>query len=71
MLVLDLNCEFTKKAVGKIQFVCEDGVKVKNAIQQAVVTNEGVVCVMQSKGYNTQGECVSTFNITWTFKRKL
>ena len=70
MLVLDLNCEFTKKAVGKIQFVCEDGFKVKNAIQQAVETNEGVVCVMQSKGYNTQGECVSNFNIKWTFKSK-
>lgn len=70
MLVLDMNCTFTKKAVGEIQFVCEDGIKVKNAIHQAVDTNEGVVCVMQSKGYNTQGVCVSTFNISWTFKRK-
>lgn len=70
MLVLDLNCEFTKKAIGKIQFVCEDGIKVSNAIQQAVDIDQGVVCVMQSKGYDEQGDCVSIFNITWTFKRK-
>ena len=70
MLVLDLNCSFTKKAVGKIEFVCEDGAKVKACIKEAVETGKGVVCVMQSKGFNEAGECVSTFNITWTFKKK-
>jgi hypothetical protein len=70
MLVLDLNCSFTKKAIGKIQFVCVDGAKVKACIDEAVETGKGVVCVMQSKGFNEAGECVSTFNITWTFKKK-
>ena len=70
MLVLELNCSFTKKAIGKIQFVCEEGILVKEAIQKAVDTNQGVVCVMTSKGYDEQGDCVSSFNITWSFKRK-
>ena len=70
MLVLDLNCSFTKKAIGKIQFVCEEGILVKEAIQKAVESNEGVVCVMTSKGYDEQGDCVSSFKITWSFKRK-
>ena len=70
MLVLDLNCSFTKKAIGTIQFVCEDGAKVKACIDEAVETGKGVVCVMQSKGFNAAGDCVSTFNITWTFKKK-
>ena len=70
MLVLELNCSFTKKAIGKIQFVCEEGILVKEAIQKAVDTNEGVVCVMTSKGYDEQGDCVSSFKITWSFKRK-
>ena len=70
MLVLDLNCSFTKKAIGTIQFVCEDGAKVKACIAEAVETGKGVVCVMQSKGFNEAGDCVSTFNITWTFKKK-
>ena len=70
MLVLDLNCSFTKKAIGTIQFVCEDGAKVKACIDEAVETGKGIVCVMQSKGFNEAGDCVSTFNITWTFKKK-
>lgn len=70
MLVIDLNCSFTKKAIGTIQFVCEDGAKVKACIDEAVETGKGVVCVMQSKGFNEAGDCVSTFNITWTFKKK-
>tara|TARA_B100000795_G_scaffold232125_1_gene190267 strand:+ start:280 stop:753 length:474 start_codon:yes stop_codon:yes gene_type:complete len=70
MLVIDLNCSFTKKAIGTIQFVCEDGAKVKACIDEAVETGKGVVCVMQSKGFNEAGDCVSTFNINWTFKKK-
>ena len=68
MLVLDLSCKFTKKAVGKIQFVCEDGILVKDAIQKAVDFNEGVLCEMTSKGYDEQGYCVSSFKIIWSFK---
>ena len=70
MLVMDLSCKFTKKAVGKIQFICEDGILVKDAIQKAVDSNEGVLCEMTSKGYDEQGDCVSTFNILWSFKIK-
>ena len=70
MLVMDLSCKFTKKAVGKIQFVCEDGILVKESIQKAVDTNKGVLCEMTSVGYDEQGDCVSSFSVTWSFKAK-
>jgi len=70
MLVLDFNCSFNKKALGEIQFICEDGILVKEAIQKAADSNEAVVCVMTSGAYDEQGDCVSSFNVTWTFKRK-
>jgi len=70
MLVLDLNCKFTKKAVGKIQFVCKDGIMVKEAIQRTVDTNEGVLCEMISIGYDEHGDSVSSFKILWSFKTK-
>ena len=70
MLVLDLSCKFTKKAVGKIQFVCEDGILVKDAIQKAVDSHKGILCEMTSKGYDEQGYCVSSFKIIWSFKTK-
>ena len=43
---------------------------VKDAIQKAVDTNEGVLCEMTSKGYDEQGDCVSSFKILWSFKTK-
>ena len=70
MLVLDVNCKFTKKAVGEIQFVCEDGIMVKEAIHKAVNSNEGVLCEMISNGYDQKGDIVSSFKIIWSFKLK-
>ena len=70
MLVLDVNCKFTKKAVGEIQFVCEDGILVKEAINKAVNSNEGVLCEMISNGYDQKGDIVSSFKIIWSFKLK-
>lgn len=70
MLVLNLDSKYTKRALGKIQFVCEDGLLVKDAIQKAVDTKESVLCKMTSKGYDQYGACVSSFYITWSFKIK-
>lgn len=70
MLVLNLDSKYTKRALGKIQFVCEDGLLVKDAIQKAVDTKESVLCNMTSKGYDQHGACVSSFYITWSFKIK-
>jgi hypothetical protein len=70
MLVLELSSNYSKKALGNIHFVCNDGLKVKASIDEAVKTGNGVVCVMQSKGFDEDGICVSSFSITWTFKKK-
>ena len=71
MLVLELNCNFTKKALGKIHFICNDGIMVRDAISRAVDTNKAVLCEMKSIGYDENGNCVSSFNIKWSFKTKL
>ena len=70
MLVLDLKSIYMKKAVGKIEFACEDGIKVKEAIEKAISTGEAVSCLMDSKGYDQQGDTVSSFQVNWTFKLK-
>ena len=70
MLVLDFSSNYSKKAVGKIEFVCLDGIKVKTSIEEAVMSGKAVVCLMESKGFDAQGACVSTFKITWSFKTK-
>jgi hypothetical protein len=70
MLVANNNSSFTKKATGRIFFVCEDGAKLDEALTRAVETGEGVTVWMQSVGKNEKGEQVSIMNFEWTLKLK-
>ncbi len=70
MLVIKLQGEFYKKAVGKITFTCTDGGKITDAIQQSIATGEGVTIDCKSVGINEQNEVVAIFIFTWSFKAK-
>lgn len=70
MLVLEQNGKFTKKAVGKIRFICDEGDKIQQVIQQAIETKEGVTLKLHSKGIDETGDLVSEFWFLWTFKLK-
>jgi acyl-coenzyme A thioesterase PaaI-like protein len=70
MLVVNMSASFHKKATGLITFVCEDGSKVKAAIEQTTATGEGVTAVCDTKGYNAAQELVCEFMFTWSFKAK-
>lgn len=70
MLVTTNNATFTKKATGKITFVCNDGALIDAALQKTIETGEGQTIWMQSVGTNTDGVVVSTFNFEWSVKLK-
>lgn len=70
MLVATNKAVFTKKATGRITFTCNDGEKIRQAIQQAVETRQGVTCWMQSVAVNEKGEQVSVMDFEWTLKAK-
>ncbi|MDY8137418.1 DUF4442 domain-containing protein [Aquimarina sp. 2201CG5-10] len=70
MLVANNNATFTKKATGRITFVCNDGGLIEDAIQKAIDTGEGQTVWMKSIGTNKEGVEVSTFNFEWTLKVK-
>jgi len=70
MLVANNNANFSKKATGKITFVCEDGDKIKKALDKTIATGEGQTLWMQSIGTNEDGVVVSTFNFEWTVRLK-
>ncbi|PNQ72211.1 thioesterase [Hanstruepera neustonica] len=70
MLVLNNNATFTKKATGRIKFICKDGAKIDQAIKHTIETGEGQTIWMQSVGINKDGVEVSTFNFEWTLKLK-
>ncbi len=70
MLVVGLEANFKKKAVGTISFTCHDGQLINDAIERSIITGTGESIVAKSVGTNQAGEVVSEFLITWSFKAK-
>ena len=70
MLVIKVESEYFKKATGKTNFICEDGIKIIQAIDQAVETGEAKTLRARSVGRNREGVIVAEFFITWSFKTK-
>jgi hypothetical protein len=70
MLVTHQEAKFTKKATGKIQFICKDGGLIKDAIQKSIDTGEGQAITLTSEGFNKDGVSVSKFQFEWSLKVK-
>ena len=70
MLVVKLEVNYFKKAVGRTHFICEDGLLLQNAVQDAITSGEGIAVQTKSVGKNSDGEIIAVFDITWSFKSK-
>lgn len=70
MLVVGLQAEFTKKAVGIIAFTCPDGAAIAAAVAESRATGQGCTVVCTSTGVDEAGDVVATFRVTWSFKAK-
>jgi len=70
MLVLKIEGNFYKKAIGISTFTCNDGKAVKQVVQQTIKSGEATQITMNAMGTNENGEIIAEFNITWSFKAK-
>jgi acyl-coenzyme A thioesterase PaaI-like protein len=70
MLVVGMEAEFSKKAVGLIAFTSEDGRRIAQAIAESRTTGEGRTVVCTSTGTDQAGDTVAVFRITWSFRAK-
>ncbi|MBH2003885.1 MAG: DUF4442 domain-containing protein [Sphingobacteriia bacterium] len=70
MLVVNIEGKFFRKATGTIAFTCKDGALVDQTIEACIADGEGRTLQCRSIGTNEQGEVVSEFVITWSFKAK-
>lgn len=68
MLVAQNKSVFTKKATGRITFVCSQGNAIKEAINEAIASKEGKTIWLTSIGNNAKGEQVSEMQFEWTLK---
>lgn len=70
MLVANNKGNFTKKATGRITFVCTNGQLAEKNIQEAITTGEGKTFWMKSIGTDEKGIQVSEMDFEWSVKAK-
>lgn len=70
MLVLGMQAQFHKKATGVIRFQCKNGQELDTLFQEVIETGEARTIVLKSEGIDKQENIVSSFEFTWTLKRK-
>ncbi len=70
MLVIKMEADFTKKAVGLITFACPDGPAIARAMAESRATGEGRTVVATSTGRDEAGDVVAVFRFTWSFRAK-
>lgn len=70
MLVLSNKSSFTKKATGRITFICNDGHLISEAIERTIATGEGQTIWMKSIGVDEKGDQVSVMEFEWTIRVK-
>ncbi len=69
MLLVDVQGNFSKKAVGLTTFTCEEGEKVVAALNEAYAASDGCSTVeLNSIGRNEMGEELCRFSFVWSFK---
>ena len=70
MLVANNKGNFTKKATGRITFVCNDGHLIEKAIKETIATGEGQTFWMKSIGTDEKGIQVSEMDFEWSVRVK-
>lgn len=69
-LVVGMEAQFLKKAVGLIHFTCDEGSNIQTQINTAIKTKEGVAFTLNSVGVDEQGDEVAKFSFSWSIKIK-
>lgn len=70
MLVTNYSGRFTKKAVGRITFVCNDGLLIERALKNTIESGEPQSLVMKSVGTDEAGDQVSDYTFEWSIRLK-
>ena len=70
MLVVGMEVEFTKKAVGLITFRCNQGKEITDTIQKSIATDVGHTFDATTIATDENDDQVAVFKIKWSFKAK-
>jgi hypothetical protein len=65
-----ISGQFVKRAMAKTTFTCVEGDVLFAAVNEALRTGEGVTRTVSTTGTMPDGTIASTFELTWSFKKK-
>jgi hypothetical protein len=70
MLVTHIEADYHKKATEVTYFTCNDGLVLKQIVENAIKDGNSHTCAVRSTGCNAKGEKIAVFTITWSFKAR-
>lgn len=70
MYVTGNKAYFTKRALGKTTFICNDGERIKNCIEECIRQHSSATFDCVTYAYNQANELVAEFTFTWSIKAK-
>jgi len=71
MLLVGTQATFVKKARGRIEFVCQDGLRAKSGVEQCLEKTDGVQFDLRVIGRDEHGDIVSEFTFNWSVKARV
>jgi hypothetical protein len=70
MLVIGMQGNYTKKARTACTFHCEDLPLIFKLVEETIESGEAQTAIIRSIGKDKDGDTVSTFEFTWSFKSR-
>lgn len=70
VIIIGMEAEFPKRAVGVTTFTCDEGDKLFAAVKETQATGEQVLATVTTIGRAADGTEVARFKFTWSFKRR-
>jgi len=69
-IIVDLQASFSKKAIDRIYFTCEETHKAFDAVARCIETGEATQTTFETIGKMKDGTEVARFEFTWSFKQR-
>ncbi len=70
MLIVKIEGNFFKKAIGEIRFTCANGLEIHQMVEDTITGGGSKSVICKSVGVNEAGESVAEFFCTWSFKAR-
>ncbi|MEM6455231.1 MAG: DUF4442 domain-containing protein [Acidobacteriota bacterium] len=70
MLIVGMEAQFVKKATGRTFFTCDMGDAFFAAVERACTTGEAQTVAAETIGRDADGNEISRFTFTWSFKKR-